>query len=68
MKPYTILKTITGRILKINSNTRKRTFTIITQSAKFRTFQMSKQEFESNLHNTGNDWNNFLKSNDYYKV
>lgn len=62
------LHTITGRELKITSNKSKRHFTIITESSKFRTFPMSKEEFKSCEHNTGNDWNQFLKSDDYYKV
>ena len=62
------LKTITGRELKISSNKSKRTFTIVTESAKYRTYPMTKDEFNSCEYNTGNDWQNFLKSNDYYKV
>lgn len=62
------LKTITGRILKVSSNKAKRTFTIKTDAATYRTSQMTKEEFDSCEYNTGNDWNNFLKSNDYYKV
>ena len=62
------LTTISDRELKVSSNKSKRTFTIVTDAAKYRTYQMSKEEFNDNLHNTGNDWQNFLKSNDYYKV
>jgi hypothetical protein len=62
------ITTITGRELNISSNKSDRTFTIRTDSAKYRTVKMSKQEFNDCLHNTGNDWNNFLKSNDYYKI
>jgi hypothetical protein len=29
---------------------------------------LSKEEFNSCLNNTGNDWVNFLKSSDYYKI
>jgi len=36
--------------------------------AKYRTFQMSQEEFDSELMNTENDWRQFLKSPDYYKV
>lgn len=61
-------KTITGRTIKVATNHSKRTFTIKTESATFRTIQMSKQEFESELYNTGNDWAQFLKGSDYYKV
>lgn len=65
MKTYT---TITGREIKVSSNKSKRTFTIVTDAAKFRTNPMSKEEFQSCLNNTGNDWNNFLKTDDYHKV
>lgn len=62
------LKTVTGRILKVSANQSKRTFTIKTESATYRTLPMNQVEFESCEFNTGNDWNNFLKSDDYYKV
>lgn len=62
------LTTITGRKIKVSSNKQNRTFTIITGAAKFRTNQMSGEEFSNCLFNTGNDWDNFLKSDDYYKV
>ena len=62
------LCTISGRELRVSSNQSKRTFTIRTEVAKYRTLPMSKQEFESCEMNTGNDWAEFLKSDDYYKV
>ena len=54
-------------------NHKKRTFTIRTYindkiNAKYRTIQMSKEEFSSELNNTQNDWSYFLKSNDYYLI
>ena len=62
------MKTITA-----TPNYTSRTFTIrICINGKlyfkYRTIQMSKKEFESELNNTENDWSNFLKSNDYYLV
>ena len=36
--------------------------------AKYRTVQLSEDEFNSCEYNTNNDWIDFLKSNDYYKV
>ena len=60
--------TITGRVIKTRPNFSKRTFTIITDSSKYRTYKLGKQEFDSCLFNTGNDWNQFLKSDDYYAV
>ena len=62
------MKTITGREIKVRSNKSKRTFTIRTESGKYRTYQMSKEEFESCEMNTANDWQQFLRSDDYYKV
>ena len=62
------MKIITGRELKISSNKSKRTYTIRTESAKYRTFPMSKQEFANADYWTGNDWSKFLKTNEYYKV
>lgn len=55
------LKTITGRELKISSNQSKRHFTIVTECAKFRTYPMDKEDFESNEYNTGNDWQNYYR-------
>lgn len=68
MKTFTTYTTNTGRKIKVRSNQSKRHFTIKTDSATFRTYQMSQEEFDSCEFNTGNDWNEFLKSNDYYKV
>ena len=62
------LTTITGREIKVSSNKSKRTFTIVTDAAKYRSYPMSKEEFKSCEYTTGNDWANFLKSDDYYKV
>ena len=65
MNTYT---TITGRTIKVSANQSKRTFTIVTESAKFRTLQMSREEFESCENNVGDDWQNFLKTDSYYQV
>jgi arsenate reductase-like glutaredoxin family protein len=54
--------------IMVKANKSRRTFTIITDVAKYRTYQMSKEEFQSCLHNTQNDWRNFLRSDDYYKI
>jgi hypothetical protein len=62
------LTTITGREIKVSSNKQKRTFTIITDSGKFRTNMMSIEEFNNCEYYTGNDWNNFLKSDTYFKI
>ncbi|MFK5981488.1 MAG: hypothetical protein QM499_01140 [Flavobacteriaceae bacterium] len=65
MKTFT---TISGRKIKVSANQSKRTFTIKTESGKFRTFPMNKEEFNIEKQNTGNDWQQFLKSDDYYKI
>ena len=63
------LTTISGREIKISANQSKRTFTIRTNGSKYRTSPMSKQEFESaNNFWTGNDWNQFLKTDEYFVV
>ena len=61
-------KTNLGETLKISANHSKRTFTIRTDVAKYRTIRLSKEEFNSCLNNTGQDWRQFLRSSDYYKV
>lgn len=64
-----VLKTITGREIKVSANQSKRTFTIRTESATYRTYRMSQEEFDVEELNTGNDWQAFLSStSDYYKV
>lgn len=55
------------------ANNSNRTFTIRKFEngklyAKYRTIKLSKEEFESCLNNTENDWKQFLKSDDYYKI
>ena len=66
----TELKTITGRVIKVTPNNSNRTFTIRTGGAKYRTIRMSKDEFESAKRKywTGNDWNHFLKTDEYYRA
>jgi len=62
------LTTITGRELKVSANNSARRFTIKTEGAKYRTCRQTKSDFQTMLYNTGNDWADFLKSDDYYKV
>ena len=63
-----VFKTISGRTIKVTSNKRLRHYTIKTESGKYRTFKLDKDSFNSCRHNTGNDWQAYLNSNDYYKV
>jgi len=62
-----------NEIIKVAANQSKRTFTIRKYFngkvfAKYRTIEMSKEEFDSEEMNTENDWKQFLKSDDYYSV
>ena len=59
--------------IKVKANQSKRTFTIRKfingkLFAKYRTNQMTQEEFDSEERNTENDWKQFLTSNDYYRV
>lgn len=61
------------RAITTKANHAKRTFTLrisYTNGAKtkYRTLPMGKHEFNNCLHNTEQDWSNFLKSDEYYKV
>jgi hypothetical protein len=63
------MKTITGREISVKANKSKKTFTIRTDAAKYRTLPFSRQEFEqADRFWTGQDWKNFLKTGSYYKV
>jgi hypothetical protein len=63
------LTTISRRELKVSSNKSKKTFTIRTESAKYRTLPMSREDFEhANRNWTGNDWQQFLKTDEYVEV
>ena len=64
-----ILTTITNEILKISSNKAKRTFTIRTKFAKYRTLKFTKEDFKhAEFFWTGNDWKQFLKTDECYKL
>ena len=59
--------------IKATANQSKRTFTIRKYIdgklfAKYRTIEMSQEEFDSEEMNTENDWKQFLKSDDYYNI
>jgi hypothetical protein len=67
------MKTVSGRTIEVKANKSKRTYTIrCTESngykSKFRTIPMSKEEFESAEYWTANDWQQFLKTDEYYAV
>lgn len=61
------------QIITAKPNFKNRTFTIRVHFqdgtiTKYRTIKLSKEEFESQIQNTKNDWKQFLKTDDYYKV
>lgn len=56
-------------IKKVTSNQSLRHFTIIKDDGtKYRTFKMSIDEFIENENSTLLDWEQFLKSDEYYKL
>ena len=64
-----LLTTITGREIRVSSNKAKRTWTIRVSSGKYRTYPMSREDFNASDFWTGNDWHNFLRNTgDYYPV
>ena len=54
--------------MKATQNKSARTYTLRVNGSKYRTTRMSKQEFENAYYWTENDWNQFLKTDEYYKV
>ena len=59
--------------IKVTANQSKRTFTIRKtyvdgSKVKYRTSTMNQQEFDIEEMNTENDWMQFLKSDDYYRI
>ncbi len=59
--------------IKVTPNYSKRTFTIRKYIdgklfAKYRTIEMNEEEFDREEFNTGNDWKQFLKFDNYYKI
>jgi hypothetical protein len=60
------LETISGRQIFVRPNFSKKVFTIKTDAAIYRTYKLPVYEFDENLFNTGNDWQNFLGSTQNY--
>ena len=56
------------KTLTVTANQSKRTFTIRTESAKYRTCVFTKEEFEELEYNTQNDWEYFLRTEDFYSL
>lgn len=60
--------TILNVQIKVTPNKSQRTYTLRKEGVKFRTLQMSREEFDSAEYWTGQDWSNFLKTDEYYIV
>jgi len=65
--------TTLNETIKVSANQSMRTFTIRKfidgkLSAKYRTIQMTQNDFDNEEMNSENDWKQFLKSDDYYTV
>ena len=59
--------------IKVAANQRERTFTIRKfidgkLFSKYRTIPMSQEEFDSSENNTESDWQQFLKTDEYYRA
>lgn len=54
--------TISGRTILVRPNFSKRVFTIQTESGKYKTYKLDETTFNENLFNTGNDWQNYLRT------
>ena len=61
-------------IYKVTPNFGKRTFTIRIQNLdgktifKYKTIVFDQEEFDSMEFNTQCDWNNFMKTDEYYHI
>lgn len=49
--------------MKVTSNKTKRTYTIVLNGNKYRTTELSKEEFEELDYNTESDWINYIRTN-----
>jgi hypothetical protein len=61
-------QTLKLKAMKTTSNKSAKTYTIRVNGNKYRTLQMSKQEFDSAYYWTDNDWKQFLKTDEYYSI
>lgn len=62
------MKTVSNKEIKITGNKTLRRYTIKTDSNKYKSYKMNKQEFNDASYWNGNDWQNFLNTNDYYII
>lgn len=56
------------RKIDVKANQQKRTFTIRVPGSKYRTTPMSQEEFDNAEYWTNQDWEQFLKTDEYYLV
>lgn len=69
MSTTTTHTTISGKEIKVRANHSKRSFTIKTDSGKYRTYSMDAGDFNDARRNwNGNDWQSFLNSESYIKL
>lgn len=54
--------TISGRTILVRPNYSKRVFSIKGDFGTFKTYKLSENSFNYNLFNTGNEWENFLRT------
>ena len=62
------LNTIGSYFLAVSSNKRERTFRIKTNSGTYKTTQLTRDEFDDAENWTGNDWQNYLRTEQYTKI
>jgi hypothetical protein len=68
MSHFIDLQTISGRTILVRSNKSKGTFTIKTESGKYRTYPMGKEDLSSASKWTSNQWQQCLKTMSYFKI
>lgn len=49
--------------MRVTSNKTKRTYTIVLNGNKYRTTELSQDEFEEFEYNTESDWVNYIRTN-----
>lgn len=62
------LNTTNCLFIAVSSNQREHTFRIKTNSGTYKTAQMTKEEFDDADYWTGNDWQNYLRTEQYTKI
>ena len=68
MRALKHVKTGCGKEYALSFNNKKRVVTIYSDGTMYRTYPMDKEDYNSASYWTGNDWSNFMKTDDYYRV